>query len=86
MLEDGGEQLATSRCGTEVIRWTDDRRDPGRDVLGVEAGTRMTVDQEPVATEHDCGVDALTLPDGGDQITNARHVGLSMLPAKWWRS
>ena len=59
----------------------DDRRNARRNVFGVEARTDLTVDQQSVAPKHDGSVNAFALPDGSDQITNARHV-LSSLPAQ----
>ena len=43
------------------------------DVFGVEPWAELTVDQQTIASEHDRRVDSFALPDGGDQITNARH-------------
>src|SRR5262249_15810053 len=86
VLQHGREQLATSRSGAKVVCWTDDGGNSSGDVLCGQARPGMAVDEEAVTTEDDGGVHALSLPDGGDQITNARHIPRFNAPAKWWRS
>src|SRR6185312_100254 len=85
VLEDGGEQLAALRRRTEVVGRADDGRNAGGDVVSFQPGTQLTVDEQPIAPEHDGRIDAVSLPDGSDQITNARH-SAPQLPAKCWRS
>src|SRR5512143_1433833 len=87
MLEDRGEQFSTARDRAEVSGADDDRRNTARDVLGVQTGAQLTVDQQAIASQHDGGVDSFTLPNGSDQITNARHsTSRAAFPAKSWRS
>ena len=83
VLEDGGQQVAASAGRAELVGGGDDRRNARGDIFGVESGPGLAVDEQAVAAEHDGGVDAFALPDGGDQISNARH---HVSPGKWWRS
>ena len=86
MLEHGGQQLAAVGRGPELVRGANNGGNAGGDVFGVEPCGELAVDEQPVASEHDRGVDSFALPDGGDQITNARHSVASRSRRKWWRS
>jgi len=83
MLEHRGHEVATAGRRSEIVGGTDDGRNTRGDVVGVQSGADLTIDQQPVATQHDGGVDSFTLPDGSDQITNAWHpISRGKLPGK----
>ena len=83
MLEHRGESCAALLAAPNSSAAVDDRRDVRRESFGVEARDGLTVDQQPVAAEHDRRFDPFALPDGGDQITDPRHAAL---PGKVVRS
>ncbi len=43
------------------------------EILRVESGDHLAVDQQSVAAENHRGFHSVALPDGGDEIPNARH-------------
>jgi hypothetical protein len=73
MFEHGGEQLATLERGTQLVRWTNDWRDSRRNILWIEAGDGLAIDQQAVSTEDDRRFDPFSLPNRGDEITDTRH-------------
>src|SRR5688500_11319517 len=73
MLEDGGHELAAARGAPELVGRADDRRNVRGDVLRIEIGDRMAVDEQTVATKHDRRLDPLSLPDGADEVANGGH-------------
>jgi hypothetical protein len=83
VLEDRGQQLAVARGRSEVVGRSDNGRDPRGDVVGVQTGAELTIDQQAIATQHDGRVDPFTLPNGSHQITNVRHpISPGELPCK----
>jgi hypothetical protein len=73
MLENGREQISPTRGRAEFVGGRDDGGDARRHVIGIQSGVDLTVDQQPVAAQHDGGVDSFSLPNGSHQITYARH-------------
>ena len=83
MLEHRGHEVATAGCRSEIVGGTDDSGNARGNVVGVQTGADLTVDQQPVTTQHDGGVDSFTLPNGSHQITNAWHpISRGKLPGK----
>jgi hypothetical protein len=75
MLDDGSAQRASSRNATKFVGGADDGRNPSRNVIGLETGGYLAVDQQAIASQYDGGIDSISLPDGCDEVTNARHNG-----------
>src|ERR1035437_453975 len=73
VLHDGGLQGAARGGCTELIGELDDRRNMRGDMLGIEAGDGLAVDQQAVASENDRRFDAFPLPDGRDEAANGWH-------------
>ena len=73
MLQDGGLQGAARGGGAEFIGELDDRRHVRGNVLGIEFGDGLAVDQEAVAAEDDRSLDAFALPDGRNEVANGWH-------------
>ncbi len=73
MLHHGSLKGAARSGGTELIGKLDDRRHMCGDVLGVEAGDGLAVDQQAVAAEDNGCLDAFALPDGRDEVAYGWH-------------
>src|ERR1035437_4057591 len=73
VLQDGGLQRAARGGRAEFIGELDDRRHVRGDVLGIETGYGLTVDQQAVAAEDDRSLDAFALPEGRNEVANGWH-------------
>lgn len=73
MLHHGSLKGAARGGGAELIGKLNDRRDVRGDMLGVETGDGLAVDQQAVAAEDDRSLDAFALPDGRDEVAYGWH-------------
>jgi len=73
VLEDRRQQLAAFGGTGQLFGGVDDRRDVRGDVLRVEIGEGLTIDQQAIAAEYDGGLDAFTLANGADEVANSGH-------------
>jgi len=73
VLHHGSLKGAARGGDTELIGKLNDRRYMCGDVLGVEAGDGLAVDQQAVAAEDDGCLDAFALPDGRDEVAYGWH-------------
>src|SRR5688572_15213539 len=73
MFEDDRDDFTPGGRSAKFVGGTDDGWDPRREILRIQSGNRLTVDQQAVATEDDGCVDTLALAQCGYQIANARH-------------
>ena len=85
-LQNGGKQIAATSCGPEFVRRGDDGGNSRRDVLRVQPGRELAVDEEAVATQDDRGIHPFALPDHGDQISDAVGIPRFGSRRKSWRS
>ena len=72
------EQRATLSGGTEFVGILNDVRNVCRHVLGIDVWKGLAIDQQTVAAENYCGLDAITLPNRRDKIANGGHGPLRM--------
>src|SRR4051812_35843176 len=78
VLQDDRDRLTASRGAADFIRGANDRRNAGGEILGVEPGNGLAVDQQSVSSEHDGRIHSVALAQRGYQIANAGHVGLGL--------
>ena len=72
------EQCATLGGGTEFIGILNDIRNVCRHVFGINVWKGLAIDQQAVAAENYCGLNAITLPNRRDKIANGGHGPLRM--------
>src|SRR5262245_57172620 len=73
VLEHAGDELAALTGGTKFVGCGNDGGDVRGQSFGVEIGHCLAIDQETVAAEHDRRLDAIAMPDGGDEFAYRRH-------------
>src|SRR5688500_9724505 len=67
MLEDGGREGTSGGGAAELVGRVDYGRDMRRHVLGVQRPDRLSVDEEPIPSEHDGGLDSLALANHANE-------------------
>jgi hypothetical protein len=70
MLDDRHHEIATVRGEPECRACDEQRRYVRSDTLGIDAGARLTVDDETVAPNYYGGVDARSIAQGREQVAN----------------
>ena len=73
VFEHRRQQLAAFGGTSQLFGGVDDRRDVRGDVLRVEIGEGLTIDQQAIAAEYDGGLYAFTLANGADEVANSGH-------------
>ena len=74
----GRQQCATLGGGTEFVGILNDIRNVCRHVFGINVWKGLAIDQQAVAAENYCGLNAITLPNRRDKIANGGHGPLRM--------
>jgi hypothetical protein len=68
---------------TEVVRGGDDRRDAGGEILGLQTGLGLAVNEQAVTAQNDRGIHSSRCRIAA---IRSRMLGITSPPGKWWRS
>lgn len=82
ILQHGQAEGAASQRAGKLGRRSDERRDMCGQAVGVEPRFDRAVNQQPVASEHNDRVDAVSAPKGTHQIANRGHTDELLLGEK----
>jgi hypothetical protein len=73
VFEHRRQQFAAPGGPRQFFGGVDDRWDVRGNVLSVEIGDGLTVDEQAIAAEYDGGLDPFTLANGADEVANGGH-------------